>query len=375
MTSHLRAWQSYLVLFVLASLLLGVHANPVSSQRLHVIRVHVVDQYFQDYDGVTVEVSRGELVDSGLTIKGTWTSKPLEGQGRLYDVHVYNGQEETRTVRVDSNVALEFILERRSPAPTLLVSNVIVTPELVMVGGTFRANLTVQNVGKLKTVTGVLSFNVSYPFALLESGTSIDIGGLDVGENRTLSSKFSVDSKARTGTFSILYLLSYSDPNDYSYTALGKFGVVVHGTPDVQVQDITVDPTPLNPASDGTFTIDLVNTGTEVALDATIKILNGQELFANSITYVGLIEPGTTKTIIFGIHVSPEASEGIRFLKIDVTYSDPAGNTFSLSKNYDLAVYEPEPFIPTYYYFFIAGGVAAVVGIYLALRRLGVEIW
>jgi len=382
MTRHFKSWQLHLVILVLATCLLALHVTHAFSQisvpisPLHVIQVHVVDQYSVDYDGVTVQLFRSELVDSGLTKNGMWTSKAVKGGGRLYDVVVFNGEEKTQTLRVaTSNVYVEFTMERRSPAPILLVSNVTITPESVKVGGTFNAELKIENVGELKAVTAVLTFNLSYPFGLVASGTSVNIGEVDVGGNRTFRCTFSVDQYAKTGTYLVPYAMSYSDSNHYTFISFGKFGVVVHGIPEIQIQEITVDPTQLNPSSDGILTIQLMNVGTEVALDVTIKILNGEQLLTSSITYVGLIDRGTMKTVIFGIHVSPEADEGIRFLTINISFKDPAGNVFSLSKNFEIAVYEVEPFIPAYYYFFIGGAVAVVIGVYVAVRRLGIDIW
>jgi len=130
MSSYMRPWQRYLVVVVLAMCLLAPHVPSAYSQWLYQIHVRVVDQYSVDYDGVTVEVRRGELIDSGVTEEGAWSSKHLEGDGRLYDIVVFNGQEKTRTVWLGkSDVYLEFSLERRSPAPTLLVSKVTMTPD------------------------------------------------------------------------------------------------------------------------------------------------------------------------------------------------------------------------------------------------------
>jgi hypothetical protein len=169
--------------------------------------------------------------------------------------------------------------------------------------------------------------------------------------------------------------VSYSDANHYTFNSSGNFGVVVQGIPEIQIQDITVDPTLLTPSAEGILMVQLINVGTEAAADVTVRILNVEQLLANSITYVGRIDAGNTKTVIFGIHVSPQVDKGIRFLTIDITFKDPAGNVSSLSKNYELAVYEVEPFIPTYYYFFIGGAMVAVIGAYVFIRRLGFEIW
>jgi hypothetical protein len=117
-------------------------------------------------------------------MKGKWTSKPVEGGGRLYDIVVFNGEHKTLTVPVvSSNVPVEFILERRSPAPILLVSNVTITPDSVMVGENFSADLMIQNVGELEAVTAFLSLNLSYPFALIGSGSTINVGEVDEGWN------------------------------------------------------------------------------------------------------------------------------------------------------------------------------------------------
>jgi len=376
-SGKLRSWELPLAVLALAICSLALQVGPALSQTSEYrIHVHVVDQNFAEYDGVRVQVYRGELIDSGNTSEGTWTSKSLNADGRVYEVTVFNGHGETQTVRLTyADAYLEFALERKSPAPLLLVSNVMIAPERVMVGGNFVADLTVHNVGELDSVVGILSLNATEPFAVVGSGTVIDIGGLKVGGNRTFSVSFSVDLSARTGTYSIPYSLVYSDQNDYTFSSSGKLGVIVHGVPQVRIQDITVDPTQLNPAIDGTFTINLVNPGTENARDVTIKVLNGEELLTNSITYVGVIGRGNTKTIVFGIHVSPEASTGSRLLTIEISFKDVEGNAYSISKNYDVAVYEAQQPIPTYYYYFIAGGVAVVVGIYVALRKLGIDIW
>ena len=373
----LGSWELPLAVLALAICSLALQVGPAFSQTSQYrIHVHVADQNFADYGGVSVQVSRGELIDSGLTTEGTWTSKPLSAEGWVYEVTAFNGDAETRMVRlVRADAYLEFVLERKSPAPLLLVSNVTIAPKRVIVGESFVATLTIQNVGELDSVVGVLSLNVTEPFAVVGSGTVMDIGGLKVGGNRTLSTNFSVDLSARAGTYSIPYSLMYSDQNDYFYSSYGKLGLVVHGIPQVRIQDITVDPTQLNPSSDGTFTIQLVNAGTEAAQNITVKVLNGDELLTNSITYVGIIARGDTKTIVLGIHVSPEVSLGTRLITIEVSFSDVEGNVYSISKSYELTVYEiPQP-IPTYYYYFIAGGVALVAGIYVVLRKLGIEIW
>jgi hypothetical protein len=343
------------------------------------IRVRVVDQGAVGYEGVIVQIWKGDLVDSGTTDKdGRWMSKYLPAEGSTYDVRAYNGQTVAEQVKLPYlDVFVELQLERAAPAPILVVSNVTFEPEKIVVGGEFRTRFLVTNIGPKKTVTATLSLMItpSLPFGVIGSGTVLDIGQLEPGSNNTVEAALSVDGQAKTGTYSVPYTISYTDENNYSYSDSGAFGVVVRGTPQVQLQDITADPTPLTPGADGALTIQLINLGTEVAHDVTVRIFDGDELLTNTVTYVGEIGREATKTIIFGIHVDPEADEGTRMLNITMTYADPGGDSFSYSRTYDLQIFAPQPLIPTSYLIMIAVGAVGAVGAYVAFRRLGIELW
>ena len=81
-----------ILLIILACFAVGTSTPVVHAQRRAFIRVHVIDQNAQDYENVTVEVWRSVLVDSGTTdIDGLWNTR-VDGDGRLSDIRVFNGQ-------------------------------------------------------------------------------------------------------------------------------------------------------------------------------------------------------------------------------------------------------------------------------------------
>jgi hypothetical protein len=264
-------------------------------------------------------------------------------------------------------------------APSLVLSSVRISPAEVMLGGSFESEMVVVNVGSLVALTAALSLDLASipgtPFSIVGSGTLLNIGELGVGENRTLHATFAVSYEKGAGAYAIPYRLTYSDENKYSYTNAGTFAVVASGTPDVEIHSVTVDPEKLNPNLDGTFSVSFINMGTEVAKDVNIRIYNDGGLLTSTITYIGELDRGAVKTVAFGIYVDEDAAIGTRLLNITLAYEDPSGNPYASWKVYELRVYRLQPLIPVYYYPFMVGGAAFMIGIYIASRKLGYRLW
>ena len=344
---------------------------------LFVIEATVLDQTGKNYDGVSMELwQQSNRIDSGSTKGGKWSSIPVEGGGRPYKLHLYNGNAYVEPLRVySSNVQVTYELIRSSPSPILIVSNVSTTPSVVHVGNSYEANLVVTNKGSMSALTSALTLNLTYPFAMVGSGTTRYIGTLGVDQNVTVNANIAVDASAKTGTYSIVYILSYTDNNNYTYVSGGTFGVTIYGTPQVEIQSISIDPASLSPGANGFLALTLSNTGTERATAALIKIFNGDDILTSTTSYVGELEPGKSATVTLGIQVQDQATLGLRSINVIIDYGDPNGAQYNVSRLYDTYVYPPQSFIPTIDIVFLVLIVLVVVFGYIGFKRLGFKLW
>lgn len=271
-------------------------------------------------------------------------------------------------------VLLSFPGTVRAEAPTLVVSSIIVSPPIVMVGSVFQAEMVVVNTGAAKALTVALSMNlpsmsVAY-FSVVGSGTVLDIGELAVGGNATVRASIAVSYQATAGTYDFPYTLTYSDENNYSYNNTGAFGVTIEGIPDIEVQSVTLDPARLTPTTDGTLTISLVNTGTDDAQGVTVRVYGDTGLLTGTVAYLGLLARGAEDSIVLGIHVDSNAAAGTWLTNITLSWRDSYGNSYANWRTYDLRVYPSDPLIPTYDIALIAGAIVFILAAYIVFRRL-----
>ena len=363
-------------MLVLALVLVASPVSGISPQYVSqgILTVRVIDQLGKPYDGVSVDVYRGELLDHGVTKEGTWYSINLPAEARLYNVTVSNGDDwASRLVELLGRSAYaEFQLVKRAPSPALILANVTFAPSAIFVGDEFHVEFLISNVGELDAKKALATFTVPAPLAIVGSGSAIGLGDLKVGGNVTASLKLLVGAQAAPGTYVVEYEFEYSDENEYSYTSGGNFGVTILGISNLQIDSISIDPPKLVPGTDGFLTIQLINVGTERATDVVIRILDAQDILTTSTNYVGEIKPKDVATQTFGIHVKQEATEGLRAVNVTVGWREPFRQQ-QLQRSWilDLQVFAQEPFIP-YIYFYIAAAVAIVaVGMYVAAKRLG----
>lgn len=347
------------------------------SQSVFVVQVSVVDQNGNDYDGVAVYLWQGsDVVDSGMTNGGSWTSMPVEGGGRTYNVEVYNGRAVTAPIRViSSNVFIAFQLTRKTPSPNLLVSAVKISPNTVMIGSAFSTTLVVSNIGSLDAETATLSLNLTYPFATTASGTTLNIGYLAVNSTAEISVEISIDRSAKSGVYSIPYSITFTDADNYTYTNSGTFGVTINGIPQVAIASVSIDPSNISPETNGFLTLSLANTGTAPALNIQVRIFGGDDILTSTLSYVGEIDPGNQATMTFGVSVIDSAALGARSLSIDIRYNSPNGTSYETAQLYNTYVYPLTPFISTLDIVAVAVVVLVVLFAYIAFRRQGYRLW
>jgi len=204
-----------------------------------------------------------------------------------------------------------------------------------------------------------LSLDISYPFALTGSSSNFFIGDLRQGESKSLQIEISVDRKALVGVYSIPFVVSYEDHYGKSYTKSGLIGVKILGKPQIFIDEIIVDPSPVTPGESGLMTVKMTNVGTDAARDASIKIFGGKNLIASSFAHVANIDSMKSESIIFPVSVDGTLEPSTYLLNITVIYRDDLNNTYNVSKLYEFKVLPITPFVP-YFYIGVAAGIAAV---------------
>ena len=363
-----------ILLIILASFVVGTCTPAAHAQRRAFIRVHVVDQNAHNYENVTVEVWRSALVDSGTTdIDGLWKTR-VDGDGRVYDVRVFNGRRLDKNVQViAADVFVEFVLERSAPAPLLAVSTVDYSPPQPAPGETVDARILITNIGSLNATDSALTL-VALPHhvSLLETGSTFHLGPLSVGKTIEFTAKLQVDRSASTGPHLLQYQLSYTGETGYSYAYQGAFGILIGGFPEIEIHDVIVDPSTLNRKGDGTLTLELMNSGTEAAERVTVRVYDA-DMLTSTMGYVGRMDRGSVVNLVFGIHVDKNEDFGAHVLNMTITYVDQKGDSFLRSELYRLEIVQATPLLPVYDVF-----LGLLVGFFSTLvlfsfKRLGLR--
>jgi hypothetical protein len=315
-------------------------------------------------------------VDSGKTdTDGLWQTR-LDADGREYDVKVFNGNTITKIVQMMNakDVYLEFSLERLAPAPRLVVSNVDYSPSEITPGDIVNMSITITNMGTLNANASLLTF-IAFPthITMFQTGTTFNLGALDINATVDLTARVLVDLSATTGPHLLQYEMSYTSDTGYSYEYEGAFGIFVGGFPEVKIHNVIVDPSTLNRGTDGVLTLELINAGTEVADGVTVRI-QGAEILTSTTGYAGRIERDNVVDVVFGIHVYKYENLGTHLLNATVTYMDPKGNSFAESKLLEIDVVAPVSLLPTYDLSLGLVSVALAIVAILSLKRLGVKL-
>jgi len=204
-----------------------------------------------------------------------------------------------------------------------------------------------------------LSLEIAYPFTLPKSSSNIFIGGLGIGENKSISIEISVDKNALVGVYTIPFTISYEDVYGEVYLKSGVFGVEVLGEPQLLLGEIRVDPSSMTPGQEGLMIVRLTNVGTDVACDASMKIFGGRDIIASSFAYAAKIDSKKSESLIFPVSLDKKLNPGTYLQNITVIYRDNFNNIYHLSKLYEFNVLARTPFVP-YFYMAVAFGLATL---------------
>jgi hypothetical protein len=234
------------------------------------------------------------------------------------------------------------------------ISNITTRPETIAPGDVFDIDFAPRNLGS-ESIDGInLRLLPKPPFASIGGAPEAYISTLKPNEGGLVKFNMNVDRIAPTKQFYPMdFEVQYSSRN-IKFTKNGSFGIVVKGGPAIYIQEIIVEPTKLEPSTEGLMMVRVINTGTERAEDIKISISGGDNILTESFNFIGGLEINNLETTSFGIFTNPMLTEGKHELNIDIDYKDRYGNSYNTRKPYEVTVFESDKGLT---YFIAAGGL------------------
>lgn len=244
--------------------------------------------------------------------------------------------------------------------PKMLVYETIVgdSETKILAGDTFTKEFKLSNIGGYETKRVQLSLDVAYPFMLTYASSNLLFGDLGVGESKSIPLEFSVDRNAPVAVYSIPYTITYENIYGESYEKTGLFGIQVYGMPQLLIDEITVDPSPLTIGQNGLMIIRLTNIGSDVAYDTSIRVFGDKGILASSFAYIANINNKLSESVMLPISLDNSLRSGTYILNITISNKDYFNNTYHLSNLFELKISAGQPFIPPFYIGLTVGLVA-----------------
>jgi len=249
------------------------------------------------------------------------------------------------------------------------IFNVTTVPAEIEPGTKASLEIKLKNIGCLTISLLNVRLIAEDPFTPLDSDLEKYIAELKPGETTTAYFNIAVDSEAPSSCYEIPLILEYEDEFG-SYQKNTSIGIPVKGNPKVLIQEIILEPSKLTTGTEGLFMIRVINTGTESAEDAKIRISGAGDILTEEHQFIGEIAPGDSQTATFGVSVDEEAEIGKHGLKMSISYEDKFGTSYSNSKIYEISIFSSEPFIPMEYIYALIAIVllSAIVYVIITVR-------
>ncbi len=238
--------------------------------------------------------------------------------------------------------------------------NVTTIPENIKPGDTFKLKVTLKNIGNSKLNQIRAALDVKMPFSSVGSSTEQYISSLEPGQNTEASFSLQTDKSAISRLYNFNFTLEYKDYTNRLQSQQGNIGINVQEASEAYIQDITLDPTTLNPGSGGLLMVRLANAGTNDIKNVRITIFGGDKILTQTQNFLGVIRPGapSAETTSFGVNVDPDTQAGNYGLSIQINYDDVNGKHYSKSNLYIIKIDKKSSIIPisneTLYYIIYA---------------------
>lgn len=225
--------------------------------------------------------------------------------------------------------------------PRVMVEGFTVEPQVVFAGQEFTINFSLRNTSKVTYVQNMMVTIASPDSAFLPVGGSSSLFVPRIraegaaGQSMTFRALPSLEAKPYTLTIS----LDYEDSKINSYQSSETLAIEVNQELRADASAPQLTPAALNLGQQGSLTFSVQNQGKSKLFNAKATIGEGQAL-APVEAFIGSIEPGGSGAVDLTV-TALEAATGP--VKVDVTYEDVTGKSFTLTREVPVEIMEMAP--------------------------------
>ncbi len=224
--------------------------------------------------------------------------------------------------------------------------NITTIPEHINPGDTFKLKVTLKNIGNNKLNQIRAALDVKLPFSSVGTSTEQYIPLLETDRSEEIIYNIQVDKLATSRLYNFNLTLEYKDYTNRLQTQRNSFGINIEELSEIYIQDVTLDPTNLNPGSEGLLMIQVANAGTNGIKNVRVTISGGDKILTQTQNFIGIIRPGASESTSFGVNVDPQAKIGKYGLNIQINFDDANGQHYSKSNLYIMRIDKKDSIIP-----------------------------
>jgi hypothetical protein len=231
------------------------------------------------------------------------------------------------TVQRQEDLLIGIIVAENPEVIKIDTVNITTIPENIKSGDEFKLKVLLKNIGNSRLNQIRAGLDIKAPFSSVGSSTEQYISVMEPGQTAEVIYNILLDKSAPSRVYNFNFTLEYKDMNNRQQSQSGSFGINVEEISEVYIQDITLDPTTLNPESEGLLMVQVANAGTNDVKNVRVTIFGGEKILTQTQNFIGIIQPGSksSETTSFGINVDPEIDTGEYGLNIKINYDDVNG--------------------------------------------------
>lgn len=252
------------------------------------------------------------------------------------------------TVQRQEDLLIGIIVTENPEVIKIDTVNITTIPEHIKSGTEFKIKVLLKNIGNSRLNQIRAALDVKVPFSSVGSSTEQYISVLEPDQSTEAIYNILLDKSAPSRIYNFNFTLTYKDSSNRQQSQSGSFGINVEEVSEVYIQDINLDPTTLNPESEGLLMVQVSNAGTNEIKNVRVTVFGGEKLLTQTQNFIGIIRPGASnsETTSFGVSVDPEIDIGDYGLNIQINYDDVKGEHRSRSNLYIVKINEGSSIIP-----------------------------
>lgn len=269
-------------------------------------------------------------------------------ENRIYNINLSINYKDITSKDYIKNEKVSIYVTQKDKIdePNLIIKNVSFEPKFLTADSSFKLSFSIINSGgkiaknsKIEFV-GVGNSSDLYPFSLIETGSLIYLGNINVDEEKKVSIRLNISKDAKDGVYNLNFKLYYE--NDKVYNETQKIGVVVQKSEpskklNIILSSYVITPNLLKPGDNFEIDYTLTNISKEDGFNLIHKIEkveNSNSLYpfspiqTSNINSTRVIKSFSSVNSKFKFTVSPEASSGNYNLIFTISYEDSSGNNY-----------------------------------------------